>query len=213
MKSEILNIIFKANLLKTIWHNIMFKGDRTMKNFLIFYGNVSVKKDPSARIDITNGRFKFNHSGRYREPFYGMLEMHKDSRVKLLNTFTIKSGAHIIVTEGACLQLGSGYINRNVKIKCYEKIEIGNNVAISENVTIWDSDVHNIESGTHKKTIPVKIGNKVWIGTNSIILKGVEIGDGCIIAAGSVVNKSIPSNCLAGGVPAKVLKTNVEWTP
>lgn len=213
MKSEILSIIHKANLLKSIWHSIMFKGERTIRNQIIFYGNVWIKSAKSAKIDIVNGRFKFNHSAKYREPFYGMLEMHKNSTIKLHNTFTIKSGAHIIVTENACLELGSGYINRNVKIKCYDRIQIGDNVAISENVTIWDSDVHNIENSNHQKTIPIRIGNNVWIGTNSIILKGVDIGDGCIIAAGSVVNKSIPPNCLAGGVPAKVLKTNVLWTP
>ena len=60
-------------------------------------------------------------------------------------------------------------------------------------------------------TQPVFIGNHVWIGTNVTILKGVTIGDGAIIAAGSVVTKSVPSKCLAAGVPAKVIKENVEW--
>lgn len=58
---------------------------------------------------------------------------------------------------------------------------------------------------------PVEIGNNVWIGVGATILKGVTIGDGAIIAAGSVVTKDIPARCLAAGVPAKVIKTDVEW--
>lgn len=139
-----------------------------------------------------------------------MLEMYKSSEINVKNGFVIKSGAHLVIAEGASLNLGSGYINRNVKIRCFDKIEIGDNVAISENVTIWDSDAHQINS-TGSKTQPVIIGNHVWIGTNVIILKGVNIGDGAVIAAGSVVNKSIPAYCLAAGVPAKVIKNNVNW--
>ena len=64
---------------------------------------------------------------------------------------------------------------------------------------------HNIAS------CDIKIGNHVWIGANVTILKGVSIGDGSIVAAGSVVTKSIPEACLAAGVPAKVIKENVQW--
>ena len=63
----------------------------------------------------------------------------------------------------------------------------------------------------HLSTQPIIIGNNVWIGTNVTILKGVTIGDGAIIAAGSVVTKNIPAHTLATGIPAKVIKENVEW--
>ena len=55
-------------------------------------------------------------------------------------------------------------------------------------------------------TNPVKIGNNVWIGENVVILPGVSIGDGCIIGANAVVNKSVASNTIAAGVPAKEIK-------
>ncbi len=57
----------------------------------------------------------------------------------------------------------------------------------------------------------VRIGNHVWIGMNVLILKGVTINDGAIIAAGSVVTRDVPANCLAAGVPAYVIKENVTW--
>ena len=113
--------------------------------------------------------------------------------------------------ENAKLNLGSGYINRDVKIRCFKEISIGNNVAISENVTIWDTDAHTIIGKETQMTQPIKIGNNVWIGNNVTILKGVTIFDGAIIAAGSVVTKDIPEGCLAAGVPAKVIKENVKW--
>jgi len=58
---------------------------------------------------------------------------------------------------------------------------------------------------------PINIGNHVLVGNRAIIMKGVTIGDGAIIAAGAVVTKDVPPNCLAGGVPAKVIRENVAW--
>ena len=146
-----------------------------------------------------------------KEPFHGMLEMYPYSKIVIEDNFVIHSGAHVIITENALINLGSGYINRNCKIRCFNKIEIGKDVAISENVTIWDSDVHQINCNDNIKSAPIKIGDHVWIGTNTTILKGVKIGNGAVIAAGSLVNKDIPNNCLAAGVPAKVIRSYVEW--
>ena len=76
---------------------------------------------------------------------------------------------------------------------------------------IRDSDNHTIVRDGYTPTAPIKIGNHVWIGVNCTILKGVTIGDGAIIAAGSVVTKDVPAHSLVGGVPAKVIRTDVEW--
>jgi len=110
------------------------------------------------------------------------------------------------------------------------KIEIGDNVMISWGCTIIDNDAHSIisaerigdvlawkkevegkEHGYHKswKTVNSKkitIKNKAWIGFNSIILKGVTIGEGAIVAAGSVVTKDVPDYAVVAGNPAKIVK-------
>lgn len=57
----------------------------------------------------------------------------------------------------------------------------------------------------------MKIGNKVWIASGAMILRGVTIGEGAIIAAGAIVSKDVPARCMVAGVPAKVVKENVYW--
>jgi len=95
-------------------------------------------------------------------------------------------------------------------------LKIGNKVSISSGVHIYthDSSYYRIadlakdtEFGTHIKRAPVKIGNNVQIGANSIILPGVTIGDNVIIGALSLVKTDISSRCVAVGNPCKVIKT------
>lgn len=196
-------------ILKSIWYSFFFT-----KRFLSirFYGTCRIVFEKNAKIIFKNkSTLFFNKPSKYSEPFIGMIEMHSNSRMYINKDFAIKSGTHIIINKNAELLLGSGYINRHCKIKCFSKIDIGNNVVISENVTIWDSDAHMILNNTNSMTLPIKIGNNVWIGANCIILKGVTIGDGAIIAAGAVVNKDVPSKSLVGGVPARILKNNINW--
>lgn len=83
-----------------------------------------------------------------------------------------------MVFKGAKLNLGSGYINRYCKIRCYNEITIGNGVAISENFTIWDSDAHQMINGS-EPTQPIFIGNKVWIGTIATTLCAAKTGYSC----------------------------------
>ena len=125
--------------------------------------------------------------------------------------FQIFYDADIVLFQNAKLKLGSGFINSNCCIRCAESIEIGENVAISRDVVIMDSDFHIIEKDGYVKTAPVKICNHVWIANRVTILKGVTIGEGAIIATGALVTKDIPPHCLAMGSPARVVKQNVSW--
>lgn len=104
-----------------------------------------------------------------------------------------------------------------VSIYCSKSIKIGKYLTCGGNVCIWDTDFHplNIEDRRiHKiekiNSKPIIIGNDVFIGGNSIIMKGVTIGDAAIIAAGSVVTKSIPAFEIWGGSPAKFIKIITE---
>lgn len=166
----------------------------------------------TAKITVKNGIFYFNKKWTKIDPLSSLLVLRENSKMVIKDNFSVFSGAKIYVNQKASLIIGwGGYVNHNFNLSCYEKIEIGDCVKISENVSIRDSDNHNILSSAHIKTQPIKIGNHVWIWMNVTILKGVIIGDGSIIAAGAVVNKDVPEKCLVGWVPAKILKEWVDW--
>lgn len=99
-------------------------------------------------------------------------------------------------------------------IHAYGSIEIGKNCLIAANCQIFDSNRHELSFDdpqlrltTSTRSKPIKIGDNVWIGANSIILPGVTIGNGSVIAAGSIVNKDVLPYTLVGGNPAKTIKT------
>ena len=75
-----------------------------------------------------------------------------------------------------------------------------------------DRDYHKFDSDI-EQIKPVKIGSRVWIGCNSLIMKGVTIGDGAVVAAGSVVTKDVPAGAVCGGNPAKIIRENITWKP
>jgi len=103
-------------------------------------------------------------------------------------------------------------IGDRTEIHAGKKVEIGDRCNISWDVCIMDRDYHKFNSPT-EEIKPVKIGNDVWIGCNVLILKGVTIGDGAVIAAGSVVTKDVAPKTLVGGNPAKVIKEGIYWIP
>jgi len=104
----------------------------------------------------------------------------------------------------------NNWLNNNVSIIANEKIVIGDECRIGNNVVIVDCDFHEIEPAfrgrSHGITSTVSIGNNVWLGSNVMVLKGVTIGDNSVIGAMSLVSKSIPPNSLAVGNPARVLR-------
>lgn len=133
-------------------------------------------------------------------------------KVILGGSFTFYTGIFVKVENEAVLKIGNGgYMNNNVTINCFKSITIGDGAVISKGVTIRDNDNHTIDGKVDKTSMPISIGNRVWIGLNATILKGVTIGEGAVIAAGAVVNKDVPPNCLVGGVPAKIIKEHVSW--
>lgn len=89
---------------------------------------------------------------------------------------------------------------------------IGNNVNLAQGITVTALN-HNFEDATKcideqgVSTKPVVIGDDVWIGANAVILPGVTIGRHCVVAAGAVVTKDVPDNCVVAGVPARIIKS------
>ncbi|MFL6514366.1 MAG: acyltransferase [Chthoniobacterales bacterium] len=126
--------------------------------------------------------------------------------------------------DGKC-KIGDFTLLNGALIMAEERIEIGSHCLVSWNVGIADSDFHPLEPAQRLvdakalapfyegrparpklRTAPVIIGDNVWIGMNATILKGVSIGENSVVAAGSVVTKSVPANSVVAGNPAVVVK-------
>ena len=100
------------------------------------------------------------------------------------------------------------FINSGCKVQDQGGIEIGDGTLIGHNVVLATLN-HALAPERRGDLIPrpIRIGKNVWIGSNAVILPGVTIGDGAVIAAGAAVTKDVPENSVVGGVPARVLRT------
>lgn len=123
------------------------------------------------------------------------VELFPGSKLQIGNFFMTSGLDYIKCLEKSSLFIGDRvFLNHNCSITCVDKIIIGDNCYIANNVVIIDHDHKISDSGVVDGSISaqIKIGKNVWIGANSTVLKGVKIGDGSIIAAGAVVNRNIP---------------------
>lgn len=132
--------------------------------------------------------------------------------IRKLEVMTEAKGSKLIIGEN--FGINSGYFLFYKKEN--NKIEIGDDCMFSKNITIRTCDGHNIRSIETGEIInedkDIKIGNHVWLGQDVSILKGVEIPDNTIIAFKSVVTKRFSEeNTILAGIPAKIVKTNVNW--
>jgi acetyltransferase-like isoleucine patch superfamily enzyme len=114
-------------------------------------------------------------------------------------------------SEQASIRIGNHCsIGDRTEIHSGRKVDIGNNVIIAWDCVVMDRDYHS--TSQDKETMkPVLIGNNVWIGCRAIILKGVTIGEGAVVAAGAVVTKDIPPFTLVAGNPARVTREVKGW--
>lgn len=132
--------------------------------------------------------------------------------VELKEKSLLRGGCKIMVNGKGSFVLGENsyiYWSSVMATGGKAKIQIGKDCAISWNVNMIAYDLHAYQDKDFYGDI--KVGDKVWIGANATILKNVEIGEGCIVAANSLVTSgSYPSNSLIAGNPAKVIKENIE---
>ena len=135
------------------------------------------------------------------------------------------AGCSFAIGEKGTCSVGNFTLMNGALVMAEERIEIGSYCLISWNVGIADSDFHPLEAVQRLidaralapffkdrpprpalHTAPVIIADNVWIGMNAVILKGVTIGENSVVAAGSVVSKSVPPNTVVAGNPAVTIK-------
>ena len=139
-----------------------------------------------------NGHFRIDDNSTY----IGDVLLGSDCSARIGNNF---------------LSAGQVYLNAVEKTS----ITIGNYCRFNANIQIRTHDGHPIfDANTHErinKSKSIHIGNKVWLGNSVNVLKGVWIGDNCVVGLNSTVTKDIRNNCLAAGSPAEIKKENIEW--
>jgi acetyltransferase-like isoleucine patch superfamily enzyme len=132
--------------------------------------------------------------------------------VTIHSVITIAGGK---IYDCPSFKVGSNtYIGSRVNISIANEVTIGDYCYLADNISIFDNDGHPINSidRSQNKPVdktnvkPISIGNHVWIGSNCIIHKGISIGAGAIVGAGSVVTKDVDTYTIVAGNPAKVVK-------
>ena len=159
------------------------------------WGKVIFIKFPGSNINIGKGLRIVSNPDRYS------FNIFPQSKIR-----TMTSKARIVIGDNV------GFNSIAITARS-QTIRIGNSTMIGGNCQIMDSDGHPLWPPEHRWAYPgdeydqsVDIGDNVFIGLNVLILKGVSIGNNSIIAAGSIVTASITEDCLAAGIPAKVIK-------
>lgn len=158
--------------------------------------------------------------------FYGapIIQKHRQSVMRFGDRLSLRSSVasnplgpnHPVVLctweRGAVLEIGDDFAMTGGTLCAAERITIGRNVAIGANSTLADTDFHPLNPDYRRQhpqessTAPIVIEDDVFIGMNCLILKGVTIGQGTVIGAGSVVTKSVPACVIVAGNPARVIR-------
>lgn len=133
-----------------------------------------------------------------RRWFLKMLGLKCNSNVRFYEGFHIRKPQNIIIENGVS-------IGPHVLLDGRKGLYIGKNVVIAYEAIIWtlNHDYNDINFCT--KGDAVKIGDFAWICSRSIILPGVTIGEGAVVASGAVVTKDVPPYAIVGGIPAKII--------
>jgi acetyltransferase-like isoleucine patch superfamily enzyme len=129
------------------------------------------------------------------------------------DNFSIAKGCRFDIGQGAVVRFGAGYVNANTTFAVMHELTVGTGCAISWGCEFLDEDFHHLDyPGKKERANRIEIGDSVWIGANSTILRGSVIPDGCVVAAGSRVSSAFSiKNALIAGNPARVVKENVRW--
>jgi acetyltransferase-like isoleucine patch superfamily enzyme len=168
--------------------------------------------------DIWAGCLRYQGSGRVK--FAAGSGVERGPQVLLLDTapgseiligerawFRSKYCANVLTTfENARIEIGPDCMFNGCVLTARERITLGKKTMLAWNVTVLDSDLHDLSNTEPMRVKPVTLGDYVWVGAGATIVAGVSIGSHTIVASGSVVTRDLPDHVLAAGVPAKIIR-------
>lgn len=181
----------------------------------IWIGSATVI-DGVERITVTDGgalRVGLGSFGLSSSADASVLRVRPGASMLCDGVVSLQRGVRIVV-DGGDLTIGHGTnVNGSARILVRAGVRIGAWCTLSWDCQILDNDFHTmtVDGQQRPSTAPVTLGDRVWVGTNALILKGVSVGDGAVIAAGAVVTKDVPANAVVAGSPAKVVGRCDSW--
>lgn len=165
----------------------------------------------SIRLGVSNGSFCLSQND------LSFWDIKKNAKVIFEGKCSMGPGARVTVCENATLHFGRNFsANSGFTVSSNKEIAIGDDCLFGWNCTVIDGDGHRIvkkETG-EVLNLPqeVFIGNHVWVASNVVILKGTVVKNDSVIAACSCVSKEfIEDNLLIGGIPSRILRTDINW--
>ena len=188
----------KINYIKSKYLSLKFHS-----NFKIGI-NVKFVVEGNSKVSLSSTMLGCHGIGQNRS-FYNII----DSEL-IIGESQIYTGCILDLSKSSLVIGDRTWINEQCQFRSRKSIKIGNHCAIGFNCLFMDTDFHSL-SNTEKEETGICLGDNVWIGANSTILKNVHLGNNVVVAAGSVVTKSFPDNVLVAGVPAKIIKENISW--
>ena len=213
----------KVNPWKTVYFNLHYFPMKIAIRmpFFIYWRSELYKLKGRIVIDtsVRTGMVKFGAHGLGTQDL-----LYSRTMFQLYGTLVVKGnacigrGSKISVGREAQLILGENFmITGDSQIICHKKICFGNDCLLSWDILIMDTDFHDVLDTNGNKTNmprPISIGNHVWIGCKTVILKGVSLTDDTIVSANSTITRSFGEpNCIIGGhaQTAEVLRHSVRW--
>lgn len=197
--SKLRRLISKGKTVSKAEQDYLFltqSGVETEVGFVELYGKPIIHKCPGSRIVLGKGTVLVSDNS------YNPLGVNHPVIIS-----TLTPNAEIIVGDGV------GLSGTSIASSC--SVKIGDFCQIGANSNIIDNDMHSLSPSNRVNnsvqiselpSYPITIENNVWVGLGSTILKGVTIGENTVVGACSVVNKSMPSNCVCAGVPAAIIR-------
>lgn len=187
------------------WNFLSGNIKRDKGKYIIPYHHAVVDIDKSAHVELHASILlaPVEVRGSKRE---SILFVRPNGKLIINGPVTVQTGGTLQVQQNASIEIGQAYINHGATIIAANHMKIGNGLLCSRNVTIFDSDFHKIvDADGNQLNTPrdIEIGDHEWIGVNTTLLRGSRIGDGAVIAAGSVVGGKIKPGTMASGNPAR----------
>jgi acetyltransferase-like isoleucine patch superfamily enzyme len=205
----VLIVLTHISVLRTLYNSARFRG------WCLIARGTRLKIGKGSKIQFAPGAFLLM-GFVYYNPTPCAVHIGRNATFSVLGTAHIRRGARVFVHDGALFEMGHrSHIGDCAVITCFEHIKFGDDSGCSWNTNILDTDAHEfiINGVSRPISKPVFIGDKALIGSGATVLSGVHIGEGGIVAAGSVVNKDVPAGALVGGNPARVIYDDVVWVP